>query len=766
MSRLDVLSLTALLAVSFVPAQETTPPSPAPAQADGEGTIQLQFPNNSVGDVLGIYELLTGKVVIRESSIFEGKPISLITSSPVTNEEAIALIESSLALNGYVLSQSTDGRSVRVALATTAQQASLIRDLPVSRTPESLPPGQTMASYFLQLKHLDPSDISMTIWGHLGLNSYGRLTPVASPRGILITESADNIRQIIRIVEMLDVDQNDASQTTKFYTLKYADATIVGQVLTSVFTTRQPLPTVTSDTLGDNFSRVPTRMVPPQRARVVSDDRLNRIMLVASPEDHEYAQQVIAEFDQPIKDQEPLERRLKYVFVDQVLPVLADILQDTGTGTSTTAAGEVIRSRRPPVASSDPATLAGRSRRGTTQREGAASAPAGYEDQLVAPEDTQPPLSVLVGKTRLVADVQSNKLIAFGPAEDLQKINSLLDRIDHRPPQVYLATIIGQLSLGDDFEIGIDFLREFKADGHGNFAAGLLPSSGVANVIPDIRTNTLANGIRAMQGLNVYGQIAEGVDVFVRALEATERFKVLSRPAIFAANNKKAVITSGRRIPVPTSSVTDLSNTSSVRTNIDFQDVVLKLEVIPLINSNREISLTIAQVNDTVVGQQMVADNSVPIIGTERLTTHVTVPNRSTIVLGGLISENEEKSNSGIPVLSRIPVLGHAFKSQRTTKTRSELIIFIQPVVVEDNREIDLTSRREDIRSEVGADAAEVFPQTPVLPEEEAPSPQDNPARQDSKQAAPSESPLKSKAKEAETPPATKRRTTRFKITR
>src|SRR4029434_2261236 len=105
-------------------------------------------------------------------------------------------------------------------------------------------------------------------------------------------------------------------------------------------------------------------------------------------------------------------------------------------------------------------------------------------------------------------------------------------------------------------------------------------------------------------GLNLYGQIAEGVAVLVRALEATQRFKVLSRPAIYAANNKKAVITSGRRIPVPTSSITDLANSSNVRTNIAFQDVVLKLEVIPLINSNKEVNLTIAQVNDNVVGDR------------------------------------------------------------------------------------------------------------------------------------------------------------------
>src|SRR4051812_983484 len=102
------------------------------------------------------------------------------------------------------------------------------------------------------------------------------------------------------------------------------------------------------------------------------------------------------------------------------------------------AGGEVVRTRRPPTASSDPAPLAGRPRRATTQRETGTSAPVGYEDQLLPPEEPAPPLSILVGKTRLVADVQANKLIAYGPPEDIAKITSLLDRLDRKPPQVYL----------------------------------------------------------------------------------------------------------------------------------------------------------------------------------------------------------------------------------------------------------------------------------------------------------------------------------------
>src|SRR6187455_3118562 len=69
---------------------------------DADATIQLQFPNNGIGDILGIYELLTGKPVIKDSLIFDGKPISLVTAKPITQMEAIELIESCLQVNGYV----------------------------------------------------------------------------------------------------------------------------------------------------------------------------------------------------------------------------------------------------------------------------------------------------------------------------------------------------------------------------------------------------------------------------------------------------------------------------------------------------------------------------------------------------------------------------------------------------------------------------------------------------------------------------------------
>jgi general secretion pathway protein D len=198
----------------------------------------------------------------------------------------------------------------------------------------------------------------------------------------------------------------------------------------------------------------------------------------------------------------------------------------------------------------------------------------------------------------------------MGLQESITRIDDIIDRLDHKPPQVYLATVIGQLTLEDGFEFGVNYVREFMLNSDGTGGSGSFLTDGIAGgSIDDVQDN-ITNAIPAPNGLNLYGSFTGGLDVFINALESTDRFQVLSRPAVYAANNRKAVITSGQRIPVPTSSLTttsDRNDTANIRTNIEFRDVVLKLEVIPLINADRDVTLQIAQVNDTVIGEQVVS---------------------------------------------------------------------------------------------------------------------------------------------------------------
>src|SRR5204863_9032653 len=157
----------------------------------------------------------------------------------------------------------------------------------------------------------------------------------------------------------------------------------------------------------------------------------------------------------------------------------------------------------------------------------------------------------------------------------------------------------------------------------------------------------------------------------------------------FTSNNKKAIIASGQEVPVPVSTLSNtnvggvINNTATVSASIEYKKVVLQLEVVPLINSEKEVSLDILQKIDSIVpgGNVNISGNSVPTIQTRYIRTNVSAGNGSTIVLGGLIQDNKQKTYTGIPVLSRLPVIGAAFRSTVKTGLRTELIILMCPEV-------------------------------------------------------------------------------------
>ena len=107
----------------------------------------------------------------------------------------------------------------------------------------------------------------------------------------------------------------------------------------------------------------------------------------------------------------------------------------------------------------------------------------------------------------------------------------------------------------------------------------------------------------------------------------------------------------------------------------------MQLEVVPLINSEKEVSLDILQKLDSVAGSTTVSGNQIPNIATRYIRTNVSAGNGSTIVLGGLIEDSKQKNNTGIPYLSRIPYLGALFRSTTNNKMRTELIILMRPEV-------------------------------------------------------------------------------------
>ena len=729
--------------------------------------VSLQFPLNPVNDILNIYERLVSKPIVKDSSIFNGPQISLVTPSDVSKDEAIRLIEAALLVNGYVLViEPENDKQVKVLLGGARQgggSPSFSEGVVIYTDPGMLPEGESLVGFFMELDYVDPEDAATIFSNHVVLNEFGRLTPVTNPRGLLITETSPIVRQFIRLKAIIDHPVDDAPLITEFVQLEFAESNVVAQIIQAAMDARmeerqrqgerngtvsgsrstaqpqsgqpqQQAQANQSNPQGQSAANLNTRSrnvmngigtADQPAAQLIPDDRLNRVMIVASPTDAAYILELIQQFDRPLDSHQPVERKLKYVKANDILPVLVDVLQDTGTGETMLPGGRQIQTRPTPVTSSQLSTLTGtnqnqQNNQNRNQQAGSTvDEVGGREDQISFPLDDVAPISVLVGKTRVIADRQSNSIIVSGTRESEQIVLDMIERLDRRPVQVYLATVIGELTLSDDTQVGVDFIQRFAKwngtkPGSGGFTSGNL--NGPNNIVPNGNISNMANMITSTpfgpsNGLNFYGQIGESLDVIVTALEETQRFKVLSRPVVYTQNGKRAEITSGQEVPYPETAVTDTDNPNSVRSTVAYKDVVLKLEVLPTINEDNEVTLDIVQINDRVVGQQLIDANEIPIIGKQELNTTVSVANRSTIILGGLISESKDVQDQGIPFLKDIPVIGYAAKNSNVSKTRSELMIFIQPIVVRSDEEATFTSYDEDVRSEIGEDAAATFPE-------------------------------------------------------
>ena len=296
------------------------------------------------------------------------------------------------------------------------------------------------------------------------------------------------------------------------------------------------------------------------------------------------------------------------------------------------------------------------------------------EELSTEPIDTAPQ-AVIVGNTKLIADARANTIIVLGNREVVVKVEKILDEMDVKAPQVALSTVIGELSLNNDEEFGVDYFAKYKNRVVGTSRntgvplpfATASPSGSIAPGPGILDPAGLINFSRILQnvgsGTNVYIAAGNYLSAIVHALDSTGRFKVISRPMVFTSNNKKAIIASGTEIPVPTNTISAptgavIGNSGiSQSTTIEFKKVALQLEVVPLINSEKEVSLDILQKMDSVAGTTVVDGNAIPNIATRYIRTTVSAPNGATIVLGGLIMDNKQ-DNRNWNTDSRSPPVG------------------------------------------------------------------------------------------------------------
>jgi type II secretion system protein D len=698
----------ALLLLALPTAFAQTPPPPA-----GGDVVQLQFPNNDINDIANYFELLTGRRLIKDSNL-QGARISLMAQD-VSKKEAIELIKSALLLNGYTLID-VDEKTTKLLGATKPARSEAV---PLYTDPAQLPAGEEVVSYFMPFRYLKSSDAFAAFQNYAPQHAYGFYTDVPSVNAIVVTDNASTVRRLLSLKDVIDVQ--GAKTVTEFFTLQRADAEKVSEILQKMFektdespgarsvvTPPRPVPAPGAPPVPQQAAQTGNTLVPavPQRVQIFADKRTNRVMVVGPEAQMDYIGTIIANLDVSMPFDEVLERPLRFVRAADVLPIVANLLADrsddkNGQPGQNPAGGDNQNSNNN---NNDDNSGNNDNSGGGGGGGSAGGGGLSTRDTTSFRRENTKPLSLSVGNSRIVADRSMNKILVFGPPEARAKAARVLEMLDQRPKQVYLACVIGQLTLTNDTEFGISYLIKpgtWRILGHGtssdianlfanrNGTIDVVPgASDAVNAAASAATTAARAAVPALAGLTVFGAIGDSVDVLVRALASTNRFQVISRPVIYTSNGQGALISSGQQVPVPTSTLTTAvdvtanNSGNSVTSNIEYKNVVLELDVRPLINSDREVTLEIKQRNDNVQSQVQISNNQVPVVATQTLNTSVTVPNRSTIVLGGLITDQEERVATGIPFLKDIPGLGYLFSNTTKKKERRELIVMIQPFII------------------------------------------------------------------------------------
>jgi general secretion pathway protein D len=276
------------------------------------------------------------------------------------------------------------------------------------------------------------------------------------------------------------------------------------------------------------------------------------------------------------------------------------------------------------------------------------------------------------GEVRVIADKDTNSLLILASPSDYEVIEGALRKLDVVPRQVLVEVALVEVTLTDGASLGMGWFINGRNGINGNLGPGLPATPSAADPAP------LFPG-----GLQLIQRAATGdIRSVLNLIGNDGNTKVLASPQVMVLDNQKAQIKVGNRISVQTQSQTVTGTTTGLVNSYQYLETGVLLAVTPRINSGGLVTLDINQ--EVSVPGDTPPGNPNPNVNARSAQTTVVVASGETIVLGGLIQENNQRTTTGLPLLSKIPILGAAFGSQTFTKSRTELILVITPHIVSD----------------------------------------------------------------------------------
>ena len=625
-------------------------PAPAlalPARPGSREPITLNFANADIEAVARTMATLTGRSIVVDPRV--RGTMNLATDRPVTPQAAYAQFLAMLRLSGYTVVDAGGMLKVVPEADAKLQAGPVVVD--------RAPGGNQMATQIFRLHYESANNLVPILRPLISPNNTINVSPGSN--ALVITDYADNLARLGRIIAALDTAN---ATDVEVIPLRHALAADLAPLVQRLSEAGGTGPTVGPAAAGGESAN---------RLAIVAEPRANAL-LVRAPNGARLnlVRQLVERLDQP-GVQSPGGNihvvYLKNAEATRLAVSLRAALASQAAAAAATGTGAPVMGTSATMVT--PTTLGGASPATTAIQPAAAPTTGG----------------------QIQADPATNALIITAPEPQYRQLRAVIDQLDTRRAQVFVESLIVEVNADRAAELGVQWQQVLGSKGDSTLGVlGTNFTIGGSNII------SLASGAASGQTLpspggnlgivrNLNGTYV--LSALARFIETQAGGNVLSTPNLLTLDNEEAKIVIGQNVPFVTGQYTN-NNTSGATVNpfqtIERKDVGLTLRVRPQISENGTVKMQIFQEVSSVQAGT-VNSASGPITNKRSIESNVVVDNGSIIVLGGLLQDEYAGNEQKLPGLGDLPGIGRLFKSETRSSKKTNLMVFMRPVVVRDN---------------------------------------------------------------------------------
>ena len=636
-----------LSAVTAVQAQQNG----STAQSNPDGTFTLNLKNADIHSLISTVSKQSGRNFVVDPRV--KAKITVISAKPLDGNELYETFLSVLQVHGY--SAVPSGDLIKIVPDVNAKQG------PVPTYDPNTPESDQLVTQVIKIVNVPAAQL-VPILRPL-VPQQGHLAAYAATNALIVTDRANNINRLIEIIQ--DVDRPD-NEEVEIVRVEHASAAEIIRILSSL-QTRAGQP-------GQS----------PGAIRFAADERTNSILLSGDSAARIRMRGLISNLDTPVATSSGNTRvvYLRYASAADLVQILTGVSQGQsriGASTDDASPGGVQQN-------------AGVQQQGTNGAVPQATPTASIIRRATQQQDDGPNIDIQ-------ADEDTNALIITAPPDEMRNILAVIEQLDIRRAQVLVEAIIAELSENNSQSLGVNF----AVDGSdSNRPVGLTNLGGQTQQFATQVASEGQSGLAAGLQLAV-GRFGEGGIDFgflLSAIASDSDNNILSTPTLVTMDNQEAEIIVGQNVPFVTGTQLSASNDNPFQT-IERQDIGISLRVRPQINEGDNIRMDIEQeVSDvsttSVTGASDITTNR------RAIRTTVLVEDGQTLVLGGLLDDQNSFSREKVPVLGDLPLLGNLFRFRTSTREKTNLMVFLHPTILRDVASADYYSRNkyDDIRLE------------------------------------------------------------------